>query len=140
MKDHLNLLKRREMFRPFAPVVIADAQFKYFDLKQESPYMLLAAPVRAEYRNQLPAITHVDGSARVQAVSRKQDEFVYDLLKCFESKTGYPILLNTSFNLDGDPIVETPHDAIVTYLNSSIDCLVLENYFVAGKSRIKTRA
>ncbi len=140
MKDHLNLLKRREMFRPFAPVVIADAQFKYFDLKQESPYMLLAAPVRAQYRNQLPAITHVDGSARVQAVSRKQDEFVYDLLKCFESKTGYPILLNTSFNLDGDPIVETPHDAIVTYLNSSIDFLVLENYFVAGKSRIKTRA
>ena len=135
MKDHLNLLKRRELFRPFAPVVTTDAQFRYFALKQESPFMLLAAAVRPEYRQSLPAITHVDDSSRVQAISRKRDSFVYDLLKAFESETGFPILLNTSFNLDGEPIVEGPHDAITTYLNSDIDILVLENYYVTAKSR-----
>jgi carbamoyltransferase len=135
MKDHLNVLKRRELFRPFAPVVTADAQFRYFDLKQESPFMLLAAAVRPEYRQSLPAISHVDGSSRVQAISRKKDSFVYDLLKAFESETGFPILLNTSFNLDSEPIVEGPHDAITTYLNSDIDILVLENYYVTAKSR-----
>lgn len=97
--------------------------------------MLLAAAVRPEYRQSLPAITHVDDSSRVQAISRKRDSFVYDLLKAFESETGFPILLNTSFNLDGEPIVEGPHDAITTYLNSDIDILVLENYYVTAKSR-----
>jgi carbamoyltransferase len=135
MKDHLNRLKRRELFRPFAPVVTKDAQFRFFDLKQDSPFMLLAAAVRPEYRQSLPAITHVDGSSRVQAISRKQDSFVYDLLKIFESETGFPILLNTSFNLDSEPIVEGPHDAITTYLNSDIDILVLENYYISAKSR-----
>ena len=134
MKDHLNLLKRRELFRPFAPVVTTETQFRYFDLKQESPFMLLTAAVRPEYRQSLPAIVHVDGSSRVQAISRKKDSFVYGLLKAFESETGFPILLNTSFNLDGEPIVEGPHDAITTYLNSDIDILVLENYYVTAKS------
>jgi len=134
MKDHLNILKRRELFRPFAPVVTDDAQFKYFDLKQGSPFMLLAAAVRPEYQQSLPAITHVDGSARVQGISRKQDRFIFDLLKAFEKETGFPIILNTSFNLGGDPIVEAPHDAIVTYLNSDIDILVMENYYVVKTS------
>ena len=137
MKDHLNVLKGRERFRPFAPVVTAEAQFRYFDLIQESPFMLLAAAVRPEYRESLPAITHVDGSSRVQAITRKKDRFVYDLLKAFERATGFPILLNTSFNLGGDPIVEGPHDAISTYLNSDIDILVLENYYIAPRSRLR---
>jgi carbamoyltransferase len=134
MKDRLNRLKGRELFRPFAPVVTEDAQFRYFDLKQKSPFMLLAATVRSEYRDSLPAITHVDGSSRVQAINRKKDKFVYDLLKAFERETGFPILLNTSFNLNNEPIVERPHDAIATYLNSDIDILILENYYVTAKS------
>lgn len=134
MKDRLNLVKGRELFRPFAPVVIAEAQFHYFDLAQNSPYMLLAAMVRDEYRARLPAITHVDGSARVQAITREMDAFVYNLLKAFEAKTELPILLNTSFNVAGDPIVESPHDAIVTFLNSDIDVLVMENYYVEKRS------
>jgi carbamoyltransferase len=146
MKNHLNRLKGRELFRPFASVVTKEAQFRYFDLKQESPYMLLAASVRPEYQRSLPAVTHVDGSSRVQAISRKKDSFVYDLLRTFERETGFPILLNTSFNLNGEPIVEGPHDAITTYLNSDIDILILENYYVTKNSgaqlsrRIKTRA
>lgn len=135
MKDRLNIVKGRELFRPFAPVVTADAQFRYFDLAQESPFMLLAAMVRDEYRKSLPAITHVDGSARVQALTREIDAFVYDLLKAFEAETGFPILLNTSFNVAGDPIVESPHDAIVTFINSDIDVLVMENYYVEKQPR-----
>jgi carbamoyltransferase len=72
----------------------------------------------------------VDGSSRIQSITREKDPFVYDLLKAFELETGFPILLNTSFNLDGEPIVESPHDALVTFLNSEIDILVLENYYV----------
>lgn len=140
MKDYLNLLKRRELFRPFAPVVTADAQRKFFDLQQDSPYMLLAAMVRPEYRTSLPAITHIDGTARVQGVEKDKESFVYELLKAFEKRTGFPILLNTSFNVAGDPIVETPHDAIVTFLNTKIDVLVLENHYIDKAAAVKTPA
>lgn len=131
MKDSLNRLKGRELFRPFAPVVTTEAQFEYFELPQDSPFMLLSAAVRERYRSVLPAIVHVDGTARVQAVARDGEPFIYDLLKHFEAATGYPILLNTSFNVGGDPIVESPHDAIVTFLSAEIDVLVLENYYVS---------
>jgi carbamoyltransferase len=130
MQDRLNYLKGRELFRPFAPVVTIEEQFKYFDLAQSSPYMLLACTVGQEYRHSLPAITHVDGTARVQAVSAEQEPFLHALLRAFESLTGFPILLNTSFNLRGDPIVEAPHDAIVAFLAAEIDVLVLENFYV----------
>ena len=131
MKDVLNILKRREAFRPFAPVVTAEDQFRYFHLPQESPFMLIAGAVRAEYQPLLPAITHVDGSSRVQAISRDQDPFVHALLRTFQIITGLPILLNTSFNIAGDPIVESPHDAIVTYLSSDVDVLVLDGFYHA---------
>lgn len=131
----LNLLKRRELFRPFAPVVISEAQFVYFDLIQDSPFMLLAAEVRAEYRNKLPGITHIDGTARIQAITKKKEPFVYYLLKAFETETGFPVLINTSFNIAGEPIAESPHDAIVTFLNSEIDVLVMENYYVMKKHK-----
>jgi carbamoyltransferase len=131
MKKHLNkCVKFRECFRPYAPVVTWEDQFKFFDLKQESPFMQLAAKVRPEYRNQLRAITHVDKTARVQAIDKKKSSFIYHLLKEFESLTGFPILLNTSFNLSGDPIVESPKDAILTFLSTGIDLLVLENYLI----------
>jgi carbamoyltransferase len=134
MRDHLNRrVKYREEFRPFAPVVTAEDQFRYFELLQESPYMLLAANVRAPYRRKLGAITHVDGTARVQAVSSDDEPFVHALLRRFEELTGYPVLLNTSFNLSDEPIVESPHDAVSTFLRSRIDHLFMERFLVTNK-------
>jgi len=131
MRDHLNRrVKYRESFRPFGPVVTEEDQFRFFELKQESPFMLLAANVRPEYHRRLAAITHVDGTARPQAVSRKKDAFVHALLRAFERRTGYPVLLNTSFNLNDEPIVETPRDALSTFLRSRLDVLVLENALI----------
>jgi carbamoyltransferase len=131
MKDHLNRLKGRESFRPFAPVVTEEDQFKYFELKEPSRFMLLATRLRPQFQAALPAIVHVDGSSRVQAVGR--DSFVHGVLRSFEGLTGYPILLNTSFNLAGDPIVESPRDAIVAFLTSEIDVLVMENLYIDRK-------
>ena len=134
MKDHINAkVKHRESFRPFAPVVAAEKQFTYFSLLQESPYMLLATQVKKEYASKLPAITHVDGSARVQAASNKSDPFVHRILMEFERLSGFPVLLNTSFNDCGEPIVETPDDAIRTFLTTEIDTLVMENYVISKK-------
>jgi len=131
MKQHLNAhVKFREVFRPYAPVVTWEDQHKYFDLKQDSPFMLLAATVRPAYRDLLGAITHVDNTARVQAISREKDPFVHSLLREFEKLSGVPVLLNTSFNVAGEPIVETPHDAISTFLSTGIDVLALERFLV----------
>ncbi len=136
MKDSLNLIKGRELFRPFAPMVTWEDQFEYFNLEAPSTYMLFAAEVKDIYREDLPAITHVDGSARVQAVKSESDAFLHSLLRAIETQTGFPIVLNTSFNLAGDPIVESPHDAIATFLSSAIDRLVLGSYYLSDKSNI----
>jgi carbamoyltransferase len=133
MKDRLNRLKGREPFRPFAPVVTEEDQFKYFELGQSSPYMLFANRLRPQYAAALPAIVHVDGSSRVQAVNSQKEPFVHSLLRAFENRTGHPVMLNTSFNLAGDPMVESPDDAIVAYLTSSIDVLVMENHYLETK-------
>lgn len=131
MKDILNSrVKHREAFRPFAPVVTAERQFDIFDLKQESPYMLLAPFVKEEYRQQLPSITHVDGTARVQSVTPQQEPFIHMLLCEFEKHSGLPVLLNTSFNVAGEPIVESPEDAVATFLKTDIDVLCIGNYLV----------
>lgn len=131
MKDYINAkVKHRENFRPFAPVVVAEKQFTYFSLLQDSPYMLLAAQVKKEYISKLPAITHIDGSARVQAVRQKDNPFVHRILIEFERLSGFPVLLNTSFNDCGEPIVESPDDAIRTFLTTEIDILVMENYII----------
>lgn len=131
MKDYINAkVKHRENFRPFAPVVTAEKQFKYFSLLQESPYMLLAANLKNDYAKKLPAITHVDGSARVQSVKAEDNPFVHQILIEFERISGFPVLLNTSFNDCGEPIVETPADAIRTFLLTEIDVLVMENYII----------
>jgi carbamoyltransferase len=130
-KDYLNEhVKFRESYRPYAPVVTAEAQFQFFDLLAPSPFMLLACDVREEYRSKLPAITHVDGTARIQAVEQANEPFIHRLLTEFERCAGVPVLLNTSFNLAGEPIVETPTDAIRTFLRTRIDVLVLEEYVV----------
>lgn len=126
MKDHLNArVKFREAFRPYAPMVLAEFATEIFDLIQPSPFMLFACDVRARYRALLPAITHVDGTARVQTVDG-QEPFLRALLMAFYRRTGIAVLLNTSFNLAGEPIVETPEDAIRAFLSCGLDTLVLE--------------
>lgn len=131
MKDYLNMkVKHREYFRPFAPVVIEEKAFEIFDLKQFSPYMLLACKVKDDYAEKIPAVTHVDQTARVQTVNKSQEPFIYELLLQFEKLAGVPVLLNTSFNDNGEPIIESPSDAIQTFMNTNIDILILENYII----------
>ena len=131
MKDILNSrVKHREAFRPFAPVVTAERQFDIFELKQESPFMLFAPLVKEAYRDRLPSITHVDGTARVQSVTYQQEPFIHTLLCEFEECSGLPVLLNTSFNVAGEPIVESPEDAISTFLKTQIDILCIGNYLI----------
>lgn len=138
MKDILNnRVKHREPFRPFAPTVIADEQFEYFDLRAPSPYMLLAANVKEEYRMKLASITHIDNTARVQAVSRTEEPFIYSLLMEVKKRTGFPIILNTSFNVAGQPIVECPLDAINTFLSTDIDVLVIGNCVIDKSTMIE---
>jgi carbamoyltransferase len=139
MRDHLNqLIKKRENFRPFAPAVAAEDASRYFEIEPGDEdtyaYMLLVTSVRDAYRAQLPATTHVDGSARVQTVSQEDNWRFWTLLKYFEKISGFPILLNTSFNLKEQPIIRTPLEALNTYLSSGIDVLVLGDYVVETTS------
>ena len=135
MKDTLNSrVKHRQPFRPFAPIVLAERAHEIFEGHQESPFMLLAEPVRPEWRSKIPAIVHVDGSARVQTVTEDTNPMLYRLLKEFEALTGVPVLLNTSFNVKGEPIVETPRDAMACFLTTGIDHLVLHDTLVSKTS------
>lgn len=135
MKDHLNAhVKFREAFRPYAPMVLADHTQEIFDLVQASPFMLFACDVRAPYQTLLPAITHVDGTARVQTVN-DQEPFLQALLMAFYKRTGFAVLLNTSFNLAGEPIVESPEDAIRAFLSCGLDALVLEGALITKVQR-----
>lgn len=131
MKDILNdRVKHREWFRPFAPAILAEERERYFDLPVESPYMLLAGPVHGDKQALVPAITHVDGTARVQTVAREQNPRYYDLIAAFGRRTGVPVLLNTSFNVRGEPIVCTPAEALSCFLRTDMDDLVLHNFVV----------
>ncbi|HET6700895.1 MAG TPA: carbamoyltransferase [Gemmatimonadaceae bacterium] len=146
MQAQMNLkIKFRESFRPFAPSVLRERVNDYFEMDCDSPYMLLVAPVKKErqipmseeqrglwgidqlnvVRSDMPAITHIDYSARVQTVSRETNENYYDLIKRFEDKTGCAVVVNTSFNVRGEPIVCTPHDAYRCFMRTHIDHLVL---------------
>lgn len=122
MQKDLNLkIKFRESFRPFAPAVLRESLDEWFELDRESPYMLFVAPVK---RTEIPAVTHVDKSARVQTVSGGKFR---DLLKCFSDLTGCPVLVNTSFNVRGEPIVGSPEDAYRCFLGTDLDLLAIEN-------------
>jgi len=118
-------IKFRESFRPFAPAVLEEKASEWFDLDVESPYMLLVCQVREG--REIPAVTHVDGSARVQTVRREQNAEFYDLLRAFDQRTGCPVLINTSFNVRGEPIVCTPEDAYLCFMRTNMDVLVLGN-------------
>jgi len=133
MKDILNQkVKHREWYRPFAPVVRLEDVSKYFEWDKESQHMLFCPNVRPEWRDRLSSITHVDGTARVQTVTREQNKWLYDLLTEFEKKSGHGVLLNTSFNIAGKPILNTIADAMHVLNNSEMDYLII-NDFYCGK-------
>jgi carbamoyltransferase len=128
-------IKFRESFRPFAPTVLLERMKDYFEFDQPSPYMLFVAQVRSDRRT-IPAVTHVDGSARLQTIVRDDHALFYDLIAEFEKLTNCPVLINTSFNVRGEPIVCTPFDAIKCFFRTDMDYLVLGN-FVLDKQKIK---
>ena len=136
MKDIVNAkIKFREPYRPFAPSVLAECAEAYFELPDAAHhyparYMLYVVPVRPSKQRTLPAITHVDGTGRLQTVFRDQNPRYYNLIERFGRATGVPVVLNTSFNLKGEPIVNTPANAFNTFSKSEMDCLVLDNFLV----------
>lgn len=154
----LNLkIKYREGFRPFAPAVMEDDIREYFDLDRPSPYMLLVAPVREKrrrppprdhdrlkmydrlyhLRSDIPAITHIDYSARIQSVDRKTNERFWELINAFKGKTGFGLVVNTSFNVRGEPIVCTPEDAYRCFMRTEMDCLVMGDHLFDKREQPK---
>ncbi len=123
-------IKHREWFRPFAPIVKKEKAGEYFKMLNDSPFMLLAPEVLEEKKSVIPAVTHIDGTARTQSVDKEFNPLLWQLLDVHEKKTGIPVIINTSFNLQAEPIVCTPEEAINDYLKSDMDCLALGNYFV----------
>ncbi len=157
MQSVMNLkIKYRESFRPFAPSVLAERTGDYFELDAESPYMLLVAPVKKELcrpvdqdpakdimewvneeRSSIPAITHVDYSARVQSVSKERSPRYHALIRAFEELTGCGVIINTSFNVRGEPIVCTPEDAYRCFMRTEMDALVLEDFILLKSAQPK---
>jgi carbamoyltransferase len=139
MRDTLNMkIKFREGFRPFAPSVLMDKAAEWFEIDCDSPYMLLVAQVR-EGKRTIPSVTHVDNSARLQTVTREDAPLYYDLIRAFEEITGVPIVINTSFNVRGEPIVCTPHDAYLCFMRTNMDHLVLGHHLLDKKEQAKLR-
>ena len=131
MRDILNSrVKFREEFRPFAPSILHEFTQDYFEIKQDSPHMLITAKVKSEKINEIPAVVHIDNSARVQTVKSENNFKFRKLLEAFYEETNCPVLLNTSFNVKGQPIVNSPKDAIECFLGTNIDVLVIGNYYV----------
>lgn len=154
MQSHMNLkIKFRESFRPFAPMVLAEDANQYFDIKQESPYMLFVSPVKEslrkkvkdetlfgidllnQKRSDIPAVTHVDYSARVQTVDKERNPFIHDVISKFKEKTNCSVIINTSFNVRGEPIVNTAEDAYRCFMATEIDYLVIGNRFFDRNSQ-----
>ncbi len=151
MQEIMNLkIKFRESFRPFAPSVLKEKTTDFFDIDQESPYMLLVAPVKEDIRkamtseeqelfgldklhvvrSSIPAVTHVDYSARVQTVTLESNATYYEMLASFSERHGCPVIINTSFNVRGEPIVCTPEDAYLCFMRTNMDYLIMGNYLL----------
>lgn len=132
MKDYLNThVKHRELFRPFAPTVLFDYASDWFDIKEKCPYMTRVVAVRKEVIEKVQAIVHVDGTARVQTLEHDDNPDYWRLIESFRKITGIPLLLNTSFNVAGKPIVETPEDAVNSFKSTSIDLLLLDKHIIS---------
>lgn len=137
MKDTINAkIKRRESFRPFAPSVLRELVSTYFEQDIESPFMMHVAKIRPEWRERLPAVTHVDGTGRLQSVERSSNPKYYDLIQAFRARTGMGVLLNTSFN-ENEPIVDTPEQAVDCFRRTDMDALCLGNYLTEKPETIK---
>jgi carbamoyltransferase len=135
MKDILNRdVKHREAFRPFAPSILEEATPDWFEDPYPSPFMLLVLPIKAELRNKVPAVNHVDGTGRLQTVTEENNPQFRRLIEAFNRRTGVPMVLNTSFNDKGEPIVCSPDDALRTYFATGIDALVIGSYVLEKKS------
>lgn len=131
VRDFINTeIKDREDFRPFAPAVPLEDVARFFDCSHESPYMILVAPVRTEWASAIPSVVHRDGSSRIQTVTEESNPAFHRLLRSFGAKTGIPILLNTSLNKRGMPIVETPEQAVLFFLSCPLDLLVVDGMIV----------
>lgn len=156
MRDKINRIKHRERFRPLAPAVMAERAGEYFDINCESPYMLMTAQVREERLSEvrsglkgmellgvplsdIGAVTHVDGSARLQTVSRKDDPLFYSLLSALDKESGMPVVVNTSLNLRGEPIVATPRDAYNCFMNSELEWLAIGGFLLGKNGGSKIR-
>ncbi len=160
MQSKMNLkIKFRESFRPFAPAVLAEKSSEYFDLDEASPYMLLTAPIKESRRkaetaeqaalfgidrlniprSDIPAVTHVDYSARVQTVTPQANAPFYALLTEFDKLTDCPVLINTSFNVRGEPIVCRPQEAFACFMRTDIDFLVLGHCLLDKQAQAKTK-
>jgi carbamoyltransferase len=156
MQKNLNLkVKFRESFRPFAPSILKEDLSNWFNITEDSPYMLLVADINDDKRiemtedqkklfgidklnikrSEIPAVTHVDYSARIQTVNENTNKPYYDLIKKFKERTGCPIIVNTSFNVRGEPIVNTPEDAFNCFMGTELDYLVIGNCFLDKKKQ-----
>ena len=156
MQSVMNLkIKFRESFRPFAPSVLGDDVSDYFEIDRASPYMLLVAYVRPEkrrkmteaeerlwgidklniVRSEVPAITHIDYSARLQTVHEETNPLYYRMIQAFKEMTGCPVIVNTSFNVRGEPIVCSPKDAYICFMRTEMDYLVMENFILDKKEQ-----
>jgi len=139
MKDILNLkVKHRENFRPFAPVISKEDVHEWFDIDQdEELFMLFVYPVKKDKRKIIPSVTHVDGSGRLQTISKEQNERYYSVIKEFEKLSGVPILINTSFNIRGEPIVCNPYNAYKCMMGTGIDYLVMDRFLIKREDNLK---
>jgi carbamoyltransferase len=128
MKDILNArIKRREWFRPFAPSLLLEKVGDYFEKDYPDPFMIKVYPVKEEKRDVIPAVTHADGTGRLQTVSKEENPLYWNLIREFERITGVPVLLNTSFN-ENEPIVNTPSEALDCFLRTKMDVLVMGSF------------
>lgn len=144
MKEILNLkVKHREVFRPFAPVICKDDALKYFDCDKPVPestdFMLMVYPIKKKWHQKIPSVTHIDGSGRLQTIGKKQNKLYYDIIKEFGEKTKIPILINTSFNVRGEPIVCSPYDAYRCMMGTGIDVLIMDRFIIKREDNLKDK-
>jgi carbamoyltransferase len=128
--NRVNIIKNREFWRPLAPVMLEEDYYDIVDAKQLSPFMLIACEVKDKWRAKIPATTHIDNSCRPQSINSTQNKIIHSALFKFKEISGVPVFMNTSFNVAGEPLVDSPQDAINTFFNSDIDVLMLGKYCI----------